>query len=325
MKTQYENYYNKLKNTSLVEKSNNLVSFFYALSDSHDKLKTSLDSNLWIELGKEEISKSVVQTMIKHTKDLENNVKESLVKACSLTQNDLYNLLVKLDKKEKELAILSEEEKPPRLGEISSIEREIDSKISEINNLNVSDLIVSPTPLQTDLQINFQNLPKDISDRKKLFLGNVDNPAEYTVHPNYVKMRKELRLFNNKTGEEIKPGSVVRLKKGEQLILTVKLPTNTGMIGELKRTTADGDHVARTKRVVHTLSDVNPDPNIVDFVNYKSWANHKPPGVNLHTNHYDWIINGKDYGSATVSQTAEYTANNAILAKAMTSIKVVVE
>lgn len=323
MKAQYEKYYNSLKNVNIVEKGAKLTSFCDALGNSHTYLQNNLSDSLWQELGKNELNVNVIPTLLKNFGYLKANI-EKLNKACGLTQNDLYNLLVKLDNKEREIAGLEEEEKNKRAGEVTSIESEIDSKIKEINSIEVTEFEALPDP-PANTTLDMSNLPADILAKKKLFLGNIDNPNEYTLHPNYVKMIKHLRLFNNKTGEEIQPGSVIRLKKGEELIVTVKLPTNTGMIGLLQRTSADGDATARSKRVVHTLSDVNPDPSKIDFVNYKPWSRHQPTGVNLHTNHYDWIIRGTGTGRATISQTCEYTANNSIMAKAMATLKVIVE
>ena len=100
------------------------------------------------------------------------------------------------------------------------------------------------------------------------------------------------------------------MKPGETRIITVKLPTDTGMIQEIHRTTADGNDVYRSGNVVHAVSDVDPDPNKIDYVNYKDWSRHIPSDKSiLHSNTYDWVITAKADGSVTASQTCEYTTD----------------
>lgn len=339
MKPVYEKYYNALKNTKISESSEKIVSLFDLLNKYHTTLGSNINTNLWVELGKDEIVENVLPVIIKNTESLKNNIANSLGKACKMAQNDLLNLFKSLESKEREINSLEDEERNKRQGEITSIENSIDSKIQEINSLEVADfetVEASSINIGVMLQgiyklpiddagntLGFSYLPEEIEKKKIEFLGNIDNPNEYTVDPNYVKMRKHMRLFNNTTGEEILPGSVVRLKKGEQLVITVKLPTNTGMINKIHRTTADGDDVARSKRVVHSVSNVSGDPNNITHVNYKQ--NFYPPGVDLHKNHYDWVIQANGVGTSSISQTCEYTAHNNVMAKAMADIKVVVE
>ena len=124
---------------------------------------------------------------------------------------------------------------------------------------------------------------------------------------------KEMRLFDNTTGEEIAPDSTIVLKKGETRVITVKLPTNTGRIGEVVRTTADDcyrdeDKRAGRKRITQSYSDIDPDPNNVERVNYK-YSIHWPDDRSLlHTNYYEWVITGTNVGSQQISQTCEYTS-----------------
>ena len=152
-----------------------------------------------------------------------------------------------------------------------------------------------------------------MSDKKKAFIGDVDDASQYTVAKNVRSMRKEMRLFDNTTGEEIAPDSTIVLKKGETRVITVKLPTNTGRIGNLVRTTADDvyteeDKKAGRKRITTSYSDIDPDPNKVERVNYK-YSVHWPEDKSLlHTNYYEWVITGTNTGTHQISQTCEYTS-----------------
>ena len=157
------------------------------------------------------------------------------------------------------------------------------------------------------------SLPADMDEKKKEFIGDVDDASQYTLADNARSMRKEMRLFDNTTGEEIAPDSTIVLKKGETRVITVKLPTNTGRIGEVVRTTADDcyreeDAKAGRKRITQSYSDIDPDPNNVERVNYK-YSVHWPDDRSLlHTNYYDWVITATNVGSQQISQTCEYTS-----------------
>ena len=169
--------------------------------------------------------------------------------------------------------------------------------------------------LQTngDVHANATNTTANMSDKKKAFIGDVDDASQYTVANNVRSMRKEMRLFDNTTGEEIAPDSTIVLKKGETRVITVKLPVNTGRIGEVVRTTADDcyrdeDKRAGRKRITQSYSDIDPDPNNVERVNYK-YSIHWPDDRSLlHTNYYEWVITGTNVGTQQISQTCEYTS-----------------
>ena len=144
-----------------------------------------------------------------------------------------------------------------------------------------------------------------IEAKKWEWLGTVDD-GNWWIDPAYAHKAKELEFFDNTTGKILKEGDILNLKKGETRILTVKVPRNAGTVKEVIRTSAGGNSAFLAGRVVTARSDINPDPNIVDYVNYKPWSRHVPVGVNLKTNYYDWIITATEEGSVQISQTCEY-------------------
>ena len=78
-----------------------------------------------------------------------------------------------------------------------------------------------------------------------------------------------MTLFDNTTGEILTDRSTITMKPGETRVITVKLPTNTGMINEIHRTSADGSSAYKSGKIVKATSDVDPDPNKQLKVNYK--------------------------------------------------------
>lgn len=316
MKTVYEKYYKILKDKNLTEKYNQLVYFFDYLNRSYEVLNDSLGRNFWIELGKDELVNNVFPMLVSDMKTIQNNVVVSLRKVCNLIDKDLINLLERLKEKENLLSDYNENRTLIE-EEILEIEKEINLKIKEINDTDVKELQDRESFINNNYHL------KDINEKKKLFIGNIDNPNEYTREKNYISMKKHMRLFNNTTGEEVKAKSTIRIKKGERLVLTVKLPENTGMIKEIHRTSADGDKEFRTGRIIHAESDVSGDIDNPKYVNYK-W-NKYPEGVNLHKNHYEWIIYAREKGLVIASQTCEYTDLDNTMLKAMITINVKVE
>ena len=184
--------------------------------------------------------------------------------------------------------------------------------ITTSGNYQTGDTNASNTVSTTEDKVETPSVANsDIAAKKQKFVGNVDDPNSYDeVKPNFKTMRKTMTLFDNTTGEELKDNDTITMKPGETRIITVKLPTDTGMIQEIHRTTADGNDVYRSGNVVHAVSDVDPDPNKIDYVNYKDWSRHIPSDKSiLHSNTYDWVITAKADGSVTASQTCEYTTD----------------
>lgn len=181
----------------------------------------------------------------------------------------------------------------------------------------------------TETTASTTGLSSTIAAKKQQFLGNVDDPNNYdAVISNYRTARKTMTMFDNTTGEVLQDGSTIKLKPGETRVVTVKLPTNTGMINEIYRTTADGDSSYRSGKIVTGKSDIDPDPNKIDYVNYKSWSNHIPDDKSLlHNNSYDWILTANADGTVSTSQTCEYTTDvsKGEYLKAMINLNVVVE
>lgn len=170
----------------------------------------------------------------------------------------------------------------------------------------------------------------DIEAKKKAFVGNVDDPNNYDpVKSNFRTMRKKMTLFDNKTGEILQDHATITMKPGETRIITVKLPTDTGMINQIKRTTADGGDAFRSGKYLTARCDIDPNPNNIEYVNYKSGPNGHYPSDStlLHNNSYDWVITAKSDGTVASSQTCEYSTDvsNGSLLKAMINLNVVVK
>lgn len=175
-----------------------------------------------------------------------------------------------------------------------------------------------------------ENLTNSISKALEEFLGpGVDDLSQYTVADNVRNMTKHMRMFDMTTGEEIPEDGHITMKVGETRIITVKLPTNTGAIGDIVRTTAadtstKGDVVDNYK-ITSSRSNLTDDPNNIQYVNYKS--NHWPSDKSLlHNNSYQWIIHADKVGSRQISQTCEYS-NSAIpgwYAKAMIGLNITI-
>jgi len=176
------------------------------------------------------------------------------------------------------------------------------------------------------------SIPSDptVAAKKAAFLGNCDDPNQYTFYQgnNLYGRHNELTLFDNTTGDIMKDHSTIHLKPGETRIITVKLPTDTGEITKITRTTADGNGVYRSGKVVTAKSDIDPDPNNIEYVRLVEGGYHKPSNMALlKNNSYDWIITATGTGTASCSQTCLWasTQTNGRNLKAMINLKVVVD
>ena len=160
-----------------------------------------------------------------------------------------------------------------------------------------------------DSTVDTNGLSTDIAAKKKAFLGDVDDPNNYDEpKKNYRSMRKQMTLFDNTTGEILHDREKITMKPGETRVITVKLPTDTGMINEIHRTTADGGSAYRSKKYITAESDIDPDPNNSEWVRQSS--NHWPENRSLlHNNHYEWVITARADGTVQASQTCEYTTD----------------
>ena len=220
------------------------------------------------------------------------------------------------------------------LNELNSLEKDVESLTSAMKTLSTylkdanSDYQLSD--VQANKTIIDSTLSPEIASKKKAFIVDVDDASQYTVEGNIKTKVKHMTMFDNTTGEEIPEDGSITLKKGETRVITVKLPTDTGMIGNIVRTTAadtsnKGNYHGDTNKITSSRSDLDPDPNNIEYVNYKSETNHWPENKDLlHANHYDWIITADKVGERQISQTCEYTtdaAGNSYL-KAMIGLNV---
>lgn len=320
MNSKYQKYYDKLKDKDFSSYTSKYSSTVSTVKTKIDSVSNDISSSQsWSELGLVTLQGSTIPKMLKMEGAVEKGISalSNAVSKCST----LVSKLALLDQACRDYDNASEENKASCKSKVNSLESEIDGIISEINSITVEKLEEGIGSVESLSEISDAILAKKVA-----FLGDVDDLSQYTQKDNYKTMRKQMLAFDNTTGEILKEGSTIYLKPGETRILTVKLPTNTGAIGELKRTSADGDDLYRTGRIVTSKSDVNPDPNIIDFVNYKSFSNHFPANVDLHQNHYDWVITANSEGKVMMSQTCEYSLRDEPnwYGKAMYDLNVVV-
>lgn len=172
-----------------------------------------------------------------------------------------------------------------------------DSVVEELNNIMTAEQ---------------QNNDKPIT--KEEFIGDYSDRSLYYIDPVYNGNAKPLEVYDNTTGKIYKLGGRIEMHPGETRVLTVRLPYLAGYPTKLIRTTADGDAVYHNRKVANTRCDIDPDPDRIDFVNYKfnngkgHWPGGRRDSPLLHTNYYDWIITAVGIGECIISQTCEYKA-----------------
>ena len=195
----------------------------------------------------------------------------------------------------------------------SSVQTTFSGHIDDIKRVVEEDKKVNETTLTSDGKRKY-SIPSDptIAAKKAQFLGDCDDPNNYTTYTgkNLYSRRNELELFDNTTGEIIRgDGGKIKIKKGETRVITVKLPSDTGEITKITRTTADGNAGYRAGNVVKARSDIDPDPNNVEYVRIVEGGNHMPSDASLlKNNSYDWIITGVGDGKVTCSQTCLWSS-----------------
>ncbi len=319
MDSKYQRYYDGLKGKDFSSTVSKYTTAIGNVKTKVDGIEATLASDGWSEKGLDIIKSSILPSLKKNESEIENGIK-TLASVISKVDT-LKSKLESLKSECNALNSAREEDKAGHRSKINSLEREIDSIISEINSTSLEF---------TDDATNFTSYIDSLKEMTSIaglkaeFLGDVNDSSKYYIDPNYAHKAKELVMFDNTTGQILKEGDTIHLKPGETRVLTVRLPYNAGEIDKVVRTTADGDGNFRSGSVVTAKSDINPDPNVVDYVNYKSWSGHIPAGVDLHTNYYDWIITATGTGAATISQTCEYTNKQGSTPKAMTDLKVIV-
>ena len=178
------------------------------------------------------------------------------------------------------------------------------------------------------------SIPSDptVAAKKQQWLKDVDDKSQYTYYQgkDLYSRRNTLEVFDNTTGESwVDDGGEITLKPGETRVLTIKLPTDMGAINQITRVTSDGNGGYRTGNIVTARSDIDPDPNNVEWVRLvETDTPHKPSDESLlHNNNYDWIITAKANGTVTASQTVLWSTDQTKgrNLKAMVDVKVKVQ
>ena len=339
MKAKYQKYYDSLKGADL---SSGVSTLSSAVTKSNTELSAiKSDSTAWNELGAQAFNNVTLPNIMDSVSLLNENITGALTQVVTKC-TELVSKLTELDTLEKEKEALgskwtyteggthSQSEVTDHNNKIDEIEKkitdkesEIDSLISAINSITITEAKTEEVGTDTSADSSLATLlpadgskisiPSDpaIAEKKKQFIGNVDDPNNYdAVNPNYRSMHKEMQLFDNTTGEILDDHAVINMKKGETRVITVKLPTNTGMIEEIHRTSADGSEAFRKGTIVKAKSDIDPNPNNIEYVNFREWSNHYPADKSLmHNNSYDWIITAVGDGKVQVSQTCQYTTS----------------
>lgn len=319
MNSKYQAYYNALNGKDF----GSYVSTYTSTLNSVSTMLTSMDSIMassWVEKGLEYIKSTIMPALKTQQSGIEQGV--SALSSAASKCNSLIAKLGELKSACDAYLSCNDEEKETYQSRITSLEGEVDNLVSEINSISLEI---------TDASKTFGSYVKELNDlsslqaKKAEFIGNVNDKSKYYIDPAYSSKAKELLCFDNTTGEILKEGDTIYMKPGETRILTVRLPYNAGEIKKVIRTTADGDGTFRSGNIVTARSDINPDSNVVDYVNYKPWSRHVPSGVDLHTNYYDWIVTAKADGTVQISQTCEYTNTSGGTPKAMVDLNVVVK
>lgn len=320
MNSKYQKYYNVLNGKDFSTYVASYSSSLSEISTSFNSIESIMSSST--EKGLEYVKGTIIPSMKTQHATIEQGI-QALSSAASKC-NNLINKLNELKSASDYYSSCKEEEKESYRSKISSLESEIDTIINEINSISLDSQNENSS---SGIVSTLDNTKTDgsIESLRAAFIGDVNDTSKYYIDPAYSKKLKELVCFDNTTGEILEEGDSFYMKPGETRVLTVRLPYNAGEIDQLLRTSADGDSTYRSGSVVTAKSDVNPDPNVVDYVNYKSWSNHFPDNVDLHTNYYDWIITAKADGTAVISQTCEYTNTDGDMPKAMIGINVVVK
>ena len=318
MQEKYKKYYDVLSNSSYASHPSKYKSYMDSVTTKMGLLQGTVSSTRWTEKGIEILKNSAIPAIKKQASAISDAV-SIIEKACSKATS-LVSQLKQLDAECKSLEDAKNEKSKytdKETGEVNShyysnityyegrvkdCEKACDRIIDEINGLSLNVEIESShfSAVMSDLKESVS-----LEAKKWEWLGTV-NDGNWWIDPAYAHKAKELEFFDNTTGKILKEGDILNLKKGETRILTVKVPRNAGTVKQVIRTSAGGNSAFLAGHVVTARSDINPDPNIVDYVNYKPWSRHVPVGVNLKTNYYDWIITATEEGSVQISQTCEY-------------------
>ena len=318
MDSKYQKYYDKLKGKDFSSNVSKYKSSLDTVKSKIGNIESTIISSAWNEKGLQIINGSIIPSLANQASSIESGIGclSTAVSKCAT----LVSKLESLESACNSYNNCKEEEKESYKSKISSLEKEIDGIISEINAINV-DIKDESVTFSGYVQALVEDL-HSLETKKKEFIGDVDDLSQYYVDPAYAHKAKDLYGFDNTTGEILQRGSTIHLKPGETRVITIKVPDYTGPIDQVVRTTADGDQSFRSGKYAHAYSDINPDDNIVETVDYRN--NKYPQQANLHTNYYDWVITADATGSVSASQTCEYRTTDGQILKGMLTIGVVI-
>ena len=331
MKEKYQKYYDKLKDKDYGSFVSKYKMALTTVKTKMDNIESTISSSRWTEKGIKLIKSSVIPSLKSQVSGIDTGL-NSLENACSRVKTlvtklaNLDSLCKSLEHAENVYNNASEENKSSALSNVNyykerveKTEQEIDALIADINGISVDIKDVSVKFAESMETLKEYN---SLEALKQEFLGSLDDDSWY-IDPAYAHKAKELLLFDNTTGEILKEGDTLNMKVGETRVLTVRVPHNAGRVKQVIRTSAGGDSSFLDGRVVKAVSDINPDPNVVERVNYK-YSIYWPKDMSiLRTTSYDWIITATEKGSVQISQTCEYKVEeNSGTPKAMVDIRV---
>ena len=327
MKDKYKKYYDVLKGKDYTSYAQKYLTSINEVETKINSAEATISSSRWTEKGVE-IIKSRVLPSLKNQVDSIKSGLDALNNACSKVKDLVSKLEVletackSLSEAEARRAALPEEERASESlylyeKRVTTAESEVESAISAVNGIGVN-IIVRASEFGADM-VKLKEATS-LAALKAEFLGTM-NDSSWTLDHSYDKKAKEIMVFDNTTGKIIKEGGELNLKVGETRVLTVRLPHNYGRVKRLIRTTADGNGAYRSGSIIRAKSDIDPDPNRIEFVNEYPWSNHIPANRNLqYTHYYDWVITAVAPGVCKISQTCEYKNEFGNTAKAMIDI-----
>ena len=357
MKAKYQKYYDALKGANLSGGVSKISAAVSSAKNGLSSMQSSLSSSSWSELGAMTINNVTIPSLIQDVDLLNTNVTGALTQVVTLC-TELVSQLTELEALEQKLESLgskwtyteggskSKSEVNSHNNQITETETQItekeasiDGTIASINGISLATATSTTTTEESTTTTSDgtvysdgkkkYSIPSDptIAAKKAAFLGDCDDPNNYTTYTgnNLYSRHNVLTLFDNTTGEIIQDHGSITMKPGETRIITVKLPSDTGEITKITRTTADGNAAYRSGKIVTARSDIDPDPNNIEYVRMVEGPYHEPSDLSLlKNNSYDWIITAKADGSVSASQTCLWsstmTGNRNL--KAMINLKV---
>lgn len=314
MDSKYQQYYNALNGKEFNSCVSKYSSTLNNVRSSITSMETIMDSS-WSEKGLEYIKSTILPALKTQGTNIEQGV--SILSTAVSKVSTLTSKLADLKSACDSYASCADDLKDIYKSRIDNLESSIDTLINEINGISLEIKNESTTFTSYITELNDLS---SLARQRAEFIGDVNDTSKYYIDPAWTRRAKELYMFDNTTGEILGDTDTIYLKPGETRILTVRLPYNAGEIDKVIRTSAGGDEIFLSGKVVTARSDIDPDPNNIDYVSYQH--PHWPDGVDLHTNYYDWIITANAEGDCIISQTCEYYNTNGNMPKAMVQLNV---